>query len=86
MFLGPVPSDEETATPMADEPENLVLELLRRLDGKADKVDRLVNDLARENVTRAEVEAVQQDLTQLHREVDALTVRLEMIGERQKHR
>jgi ubiquinone biosynthesis protein UbiJ len=86
MSQGPVPSDEETATPMADEPENLVLELLRRLDGKADKVDRLVNDLARENVTRAEVEAVHEDLTQLHQELDALTVRLEMIGGRQKHR
>jgi hypothetical protein len=104
---------------MADEPENLVLEMLRRLDAKVDrldaKVDRVaadqtaikteqrthsrtlgillqegrlmraaVNDIAKENVTPGEMEAVHDDLTQLRQEVDGLTVRIEMIEERQK--
>lgn len=97
---------------MADEPENLVLEMLRRLDAKVDRVvadqtaikteqrthsrtlgillqeGRLmraaVNDIAKENVTPGEMEAVHDDLTQLRQEVDGLTVRIEMIEERQK--
>jgi ubiquinone biosynthesis protein UbiJ len=104
---------------MADEPENLVLEMLRRLDAKVDrldtKVDRVVadqtamkteqrthsrtlgivlqegrlmraavNDIAKENVTSGEMEAVHDDLTQLRQEVDGLTVRIEMIEEHQK--
>jgi ubiquinone biosynthesis protein UbiJ len=43
-----------------------------------------VNDLAKENVTSGEMEAVHDDLTQLRREVDELTVRLEAIEERNK--
>jgi hypothetical protein len=104
---------------MADESENLVLEMLRTirndmtaLSGKVDRVaadqtaikteqrthsrtlgvllqeGRLmraaVNDIAKENVTPGEMEAVHDDLTQLRQEVDGLTVRIEMIEERQK--
>jgi ubiquinone biosynthesis protein UbiJ len=43
-----------------------------------------VNDIAKENVTSGEMEAVHDDLTQLRQEVDGLTVRIEMIEERQK--
>jgi len=97
---------------MADEPENLVLEVLRAM--RSDmialnaKVDRIateqrahsrtlgvllqearllraaVNDIAKENVTSGEMEAVHDDLTQLRQEVDLLTARLEVVEERQK--
>jgi ubiquinone biosynthesis protein UbiJ len=43
-----------------------------------------VNDIAKENVTPGEMEAVHEDLTQLRREIDSLTARLEMVEERQK--
>jgi hypothetical protein len=43
-----------------------------------------VNDIAKENVTPGEMEAVHDDLTQLRREVDSLTARLEIVEERQK--
>ena len=43
-----------------------------------------VNDVAKENVTPGEMEAVHDDLTQLRREVDSLTARLEIVEERQK--
>jgi hypothetical protein len=43
-----------------------------------------VNDLAKENVTPGEMEAVHDDLTRLRREVDELTVRLEAVEERNK--
>lgn len=43
-----------------------------------------VNDIAKENVTPGEMEAVHDDLTQLRREVDNLTVRLEAVEERNK--
>jgi ubiquinone biosynthesis protein UbiJ len=104
---------------MADEPENLVLEMLRAMRGDMialnDKVDRIatdltavkteerghsrtlgillqearllraaVNDIAKENVTPGEMEAVHDDLTQLRQEVDLLTARLEVLEERQK--
>ena len=43
-----------------------------------------VNDIAKENVTPGEMEAVHNDLTQLRREVDTLTARIEIVEERQK--
>ena len=43
-----------------------------------------VNDVAKENVTPGEMEAVHDDLTQLRREVDTLTARIEIVEERQK--
>jgi ubiquinone biosynthesis protein UbiJ len=43
-----------------------------------------VNDIAKENVTPGEMEAVHEDLTQLRQEVDLLTARLEVVEERQK--
>jgi hypothetical protein len=43
-----------------------------------------VNDIAKENVTAGEMEAVHDDLTKLRREVDGLTVRMEMLEEREK--
>lgn len=97
---------------MAGEPENLVLEIMRRLDAKVDRIaadqaamkteqrtqtrtlgillqeGRLmraaVNDIAKDDVTPGEMEAVHDDLTQLRQEVDGLTVRVEIIEERQK--
>lgn len=43
-----------------------------------------VNDIAKEKVTPGEMEAVHDDLTQLRREVDSLTARIEIVEERQK--
>src|SRR6266481_3165188 len=43
-----------------------------------------VNDFAKENVTPGEVEAIHHDLNRLPQEVSALTVRVEMIEEREK--
>ena len=97
---------------MTDEPENIVLEMLRRLDAKVDRIgadvaaikteqrthSRLldilkqdgrllraaVNDIAKENVTPGEVEAIRQELTQVQRDVVSLQVRVEQIEEREK--
>ncbi|HKD24687.1 MAG TPA: hypothetical protein VKC66_02045 [Xanthobacteraceae bacterium] len=111
---------------MADEPDNLVLAMLRQLDSKADPmgrdIDRMggdivglktdmaavktelrihtrtlnillqegrmvraaVNDIARENVTPGEVEAIHHDLNQLRHDISALTARLEIIEERDR--
>jgi len=43
-----------------------------------------VNDFAKENVTPGEVEAIHHDLNRLPHEVSELTVRVEMIEEREK--
>jgi hypothetical protein len=43
-----------------------------------------VNDLAKENVTPGEVEAIRHDLNRLQHDMSALTVRVEMIEEREK--
>src|SRR5262249_30485126 len=111
---------------MADEPDALVLAMLRQLDGKADPmgrdIDRMggdivglkadmaavktelrihtrtlnillqeglmvraaVNDIARENVTPGEVEAIHHDLNQLRHDMSALTARLEILEERDR--
>src|SRR5258708_16653085 len=104
---------------MTDEPDNLVLAMLRRLDTNVERMGadivrltadmsavktelrvhtrtldillqegRLlraaVNDIAKENVTPGEVEAIHHDLNRLRHEVSELTVRVEMIEERGK--
>ncbi len=43
-----------------------------------------INDLARENVTPGEVEAIHYDHNRLRHEMSALTVRVDMIEERQR--
>lgn len=43
-----------------------------------------VNDIAKENVTPGEVEAIHHDLNRLRHEMSALTVRVDMIEEREK--
>jgi hypothetical protein len=43
-----------------------------------------VNDIAKENVTPGEVEAIHQDLTQLQHDVVSLQVRMDQIEEREK--
>jgi hypothetical protein len=42
-----------------------------------------VNDIAKENVTRGEVEAIHYDLNRLRHDMSALTVRVDMIEERE---
>jgi hypothetical protein len=43
-----------------------------------------VNEPARRNVTRGEVDAIHQDLNRLRNEISALMVRVDMIEERRK--
>jgi hypothetical protein len=43
-----------------------------------------VNDIAKENVTPGEIEAVHQDLTQVQRDIVSIQVRLDQIEEREK--
>lgn len=43
-----------------------------------------INEPARKNITRGEVEAIHQDLNRLRNEISALMVRVEMIEERVK--
>jgi hypothetical protein len=43
-----------------------------------------INDSARRNVARGEVEAIHTDLNRLRQEISALTVRVDMIEERMK--
>lgn len=43
-----------------------------------------VNDIAKENVTPGEVEAIHHDLNRLRHDMSSLTVRVDMIEEREK--
>src|SRR5258708_21625104 len=106
---------------MTDEPDNLVLAMLRRLDTNVDRmgadIGRLtadmsavktelrvhtrtldillqegrllraaVNDIAKENVTPGEVEAIHHDLNRLRHEMSALAVRVEELERRDRHK
>ena len=51
---------------MVDQPDNLVLVLLRRIDGK---VDRLIDDV---NDLKARTSAVGENLAGVHRRIDRL--------------
>lgn len=61
---------------MVDQPENIVLVYLRRIDGK---VDRLADDMRE---LRARVGAVEQGVAQLGGRVDRLTDRIERVERR----
>jgi predicted nuclease with TOPRIM domain len=61
---------------MADEPENLVLRYLRRID---DKLDRLVDDVRE---LKIRMTAVEENLASLNRRFDRLEVRVDRIERR----
>lgn len=61
---------------MPDEPENLTLIYLRRID---EKVDRLIDDVAD---VKARLTAVEENLAGVHRRIDRLEVRVERIERR----
>ena len=58
---------------MTTEPENLILEMLRRLDGK---VDRLAEDVAD---LKTRMTAVEEGLAGVNRRLDRLEARVERI-------
>ncbi|MCJ2070950.1 hypothetical protein MKK75_19505 [Methylobacterium sp. J-030] len=61
---------------MVDQPDNLVLVLLRRIDGK---VDRLIDDV---NDVKARMSAVEENLAGVHRRIDRIELRVERIERR----
>ena len=61
---------------MTTEPENLVLEMLRRLDGK---VDRLAEDVAD---LKTRMTAVEEGLAGVNRRLDRVEARVERIERR----
>ena len=61
---------------MVDEPENLILALLRRMDAKLDRVIDDVQDL------KVRMTAVEEALVGVHRRLDRLEVRVERIERR----
>ncbi|HEY0291311.1 MAG TPA: hypothetical protein VGC51_03085 [Hansschlegelia sp.] len=61
---------------MADEPDNLILVYLRRLDGKMDRLIDDVTDL------KVRVTAVEEGLAGVHRRLDRLDTRVDRIERR----
>jgi archaellum component FlaC len=61
---------------MVDEPENVILALLRRMDAKLDRVIDDVQDL------KVRMTAVEEALVGVHRRLDRLEVRVERIERR----
>lgn len=61
---------------MADEPDNLVLKYLRRLDEKFDRVIDDVHDL------KVRMTSVEEGLVGIQRRIDRMEVRLERIENR----
>jgi hypothetical protein len=61
---------------MTAEPDNIVLALLRRIDGK---VDRLIDDV---NDLKARTSAVEENLAGVHRRIDRLELGAERIERR----
>ncbi len=61
---------------MADEPDNLVLQYLRRIDAKLDRVIEDVQDL------KARVTALGEGLAGVHRRMDRFELRLDRIEKR----
>ncbi len=61
---------------MAEDPDNLVLVYLRRIDAK---IDRLIDDV---NDLKARVSAVEENLAGVHRRIDRLELRVERIERR----
>ncbi len=61
---------------MAEQPDNLVLVYLRRIDEKVDRVLDDVSDL------KVRMTAVEEALVGVHRRIDRLEVRIERIEKR----
>jgi predicted nuclease with TOPRIM domain len=61
---------------MTDQPDNLVLQMLRRMDAKLDRVIDDVHDL------KVRMSAVEEGLVGVHRRMDRLEVRVERIERR----
>ena len=61
---------------MVDEPENVILALLRRMDAKLDRVIDDVQDL------KVRMTSVEEALVGVHRRLDRLEVRVERIERR----
>ncbi len=61
---------------MVDEPDNLVLQMLRRIDAKLDRVIDDVHDL------KVRMSAVEEGLAGVHRRLDRLEARVEQIERR----
>jgi hypothetical protein len=61
---------------MADEPDNLVLTLLRRMDQKLDRVIDDVHDL------KVRMTSVEEGLAGIHRRLDRLEIRVDRIERR----
>ena len=61
---------------MAEEPENLMLVMLRRIDGKLDRVIDDVHDL------KVRVTAVEEGLAGVQRRIDRVETRLDRIERR----
>jgi archaellum component FlaC len=61
---------------MADEPDNIVLIQLRRMDSK---LDRLIDDM---HDIKARMSGVEENLAGVHRRIDRLELRVERIERR----
>ena len=61
---------------MAEEPDNLVLQLLHRMDAKLDRVIDDVHDL------KVRMSSVEEGLAGIHRRLDRLDVRVDRIERR----
>ena len=61
---------------MADEPDNLVLQLLRRVEGKVDRVIDDIHDL------KVRLTAVEEALAGVNRRLDRLETRVDRIERR----
>ena len=61
---------------MVDEPDNLVLQMLRRIDAKLDRIIDDVHDL------KVRMSAVEEGLAGVHRRLDRLEARVERIERR----
>ncbi len=61
---------------MADEPDNLVLNMLRRIDGKMDRVIDDVHDL------KVRMSSVEEGLAGVNRRLDRMDLRVDRIERR----
>ena len=68
---------------MADEPENLVLQYLRRIDAKLDRVIEDVQDLkVRMTNVEERLAAVEMSIAGIQRRIDRVELRLDRIEKR----
>ena len=68
---------------MADEPDNLILVMLRRIEGRSTdietKIDRLIDDVSDLKVRTTNVE---ENLTVVHRRLDRIDARMDRVERR----